>query len=228
MDMLKEAYKNVLNPDQFGKGAHCVRISFRGTGLDVDVSPVIYEGDKHNKGYLINKDSGDRVLTSIPLHLEFIRKRKKKQPEHFRQVVRILKWWNREKKKQDDDFKFKSFMIELICAHLLDKGVDMSDYSKALDEFFLYIVKTGLKDRIYFTDNYTLDKLPKERKHVIEIFDPVNPENNVASMYNESSRLKIVSAAHDAMDAIHEAKFATTKTRAVDLWQQVLGSSFKI
>jgi hypothetical protein len=85
-----------------------------------------------------------------------------------------------------------------------------------------------LKDRISFTDNYTVDKLPKERKHVIEIFDPVNPENNVASMYNESSRLKIVSAAHDAMDAIHEAKFATTKTRAVDLWQQVLGSSFKI
>lgn len=228
MDLLKEAYKNVLNPDQFSKGTHCVRISFRGSGLDVDISPVIYDGDLKNKGYLINKDTGDRVLTSIPLHLAFIRKRKKSQPRHFRQVIRLLKWWNREKKKGDSDFKFKSFMIELICSHLLDNGCDMSDYPKAMEEFFLYIVKTGLKDRICFSDNYSISELPETRNHTIEIFDPVNPANNVACMYDENSRLKIIEAAHDALDAIHEAHYATTKSRAVDLWQQILGSTFKI
>lgn len=87
-----------------------MRISFRGSGLDVDVSPVIviYEGDKEYKGYLINKDTGERVLTSIPQHLEFIRKRKKKVPQHFRQVIRLIKWWNKERKKEDGDFKFNS------------------------------------------------------------------------------------------------------------------------
>ena len=63
---------------------------------------------------------------------------------------------------------------------------------------------------------------------MIEIFDPVNPENNVASMYTENDRLKIVEAAHNALDAIHEAKHSNTKTRAVERWQAVLGPSFNI
>lgn len=228
MERLRDAYKNILKPEQFSPGTHCVRISFKNTGLDVDVSPVIYEGNKDDKGFLINKDSGERVLTSIPMHLKFIKKRKEKSPQHFRQTIRLIKWWNREVKKRDDDFKFKSFMVELICAHLLDNGADMSDYAKSMEDFFIYIVKTGLKNRISFADNYSADQLPKERKSIIEIFDPVNPSNNIASMYNEAHRLKIVAAAHDALDAIQEAKYATTKARAVERWQSVLGSSFNI
>lgn len=228
MDRLKDVYKNILNPDQFSPGTHCVKISFRGTGLDIDVSPIIYEDNDEDKGYLINKDTGNRVLTSIPLHLKFLRARKEKSPIHFVQTIRLLKWWNREQKKMDSEFRFKSFMIELICAHLLDNKIDMSDYTVSMDEFFLYIVKSGLKERIFFTDNYSVDKLSKSRKDIIEIFDPVNPENNVASMYTEKERIKIINAAHSALDAIHEAKFSTTKTRAIERWQEVLGSSFKI
>ena len=33
------------------------------------------------------------MLTSIPMHLEFIRKRKKAQPDDFAHVVRLVKWW---------------------------------------------------------------------------------------------------------------------------------------
>jgi len=225
---LKDAYKNILKPEQFSPGTHCVKISFRGTGLDIDVSPIIYEENEEDKGYLINKDTGNRVLTSIPLHLKFLQERKNKLPNHFRQSIRLLKWWNREQKKLDTNFRFKSFMVELICSHLLDKQIDMSDYSIAMEEFFLYIVKSGLKERIYFTDNYNANKLPGTRRDIIEIFDPVNPENNVASMYTEIERLKIVNAAHSALDAIYEAKFSTTKSRAVERWQEVLGSSFNL
>ena len=45
---------------------HCVRVRFRGSGLDVDVVPVLYEGDVNDYGYLVRKYSGERVLTSIP------------------------------------------------------------------------------------------------------------------------------------------------------------------
>ena len=38
--------------------------------------------------------------------------------------------------------------------------------------------------------------------------------------------MKIIEAAHDALDAIHEAKYATTQDRAVTCWKKLFGPSF--
>ncbi len=128
-DQLREAYKNKnIRPEQIQVNTHCVTISFRGTGLDVDVSPVICENAETDYGNLIKKNSGDRVLTNIPLHLKFIRDRKKKQPHDYRQIIRLIKWWTKNIKNGDENFRFKSFLAELICAHLADKGLSMTDY----------------------------------------------------------------------------------------------------
>lgn len=226
-DRLREAYPNLAS-DQIRIKTHCVTISFRGTGLDVDVVPVLYEGDPEDKGYLIEKETGDRVLTSIPLHLEFIRTRKDAQPTHFAQLVRLVKWWERLQKVQRSNFRFKSFMVELILAHLLGKGVDFSNYPLALEQFFAYIVKTELKEQVYFTDYYLDSAVPNRSSAPIEIIDPVNPANNVAMRYSDEQRLAIIEAAHDALDAINEAHYATTKTRAVARWRDVLGPSFSV
>jgi tRNA nucleotidyltransferase (CCA-adding enzyme) len=229
VERLREAYKGKgVKPEQIQPSAHCATISFSGTGLDVDVSPVIYDGDADDRGYLINKDTGERVLTSIPLHLAFIRKRKNKTPEHFRQLIRLVKWWIKEMKRQDSNFRFKSFMAEMICAHLSDMGTVLKDYPKALEAFFVYIIKSGLKERISFTDNYTSDKLPVSIGTAIEIFDPVNPDNNVASSYTISDRNRIVEAAKDALDALTEAQYANTKGRAEDCWKRIFGPSFNL
>ena len=232
VERLREAYKNKnVKPEQIQPSAHCATISFSGTGLDVDVSPVIYDNGADDRGYLINKDTGERVLTSIPLHIQFIRKRKDKQPHHFRQLIRMVKWWIKEQKRQageGNDFRFKSFMAEMICAHLSDAGTDFSDYTKSLEAFFVYIIKSGLKQRVSFTDNYTKDKLPASTGASIEIFDPVNPNNNVASSYSTADRERIVEAAKDALDAINEAQYANTRGRAVDCWKRILGPSFNL
>jgi tRNA nucleotidyltransferase (CCA-adding enzyme) len=226
---LREAYETKgVKPDQIQPSGHCATISFRGTGLDVDVSPVIYDGGANDRGYLVNKDTGARVLTSIPLHLAFIRKRKDKWPHDFRQLIRLAKWWIKEMKRQDDDFRFKSFMAEMICAHLSDTGTDFTDYVKALQAFFVYIINTQLKVRISFTDNYTSDKLPKPTGAAIEIFDPVNPDNNIVSSYTVTDRESIVEAAKDALDAITQAEYAITKGLAVDCWKRVFGPSFNL
>lgn len=225
-DRLREAYPNLAS-DQFEPQHHCVTIKFRGTGLDVDVVPVLYEGDADDRGYLITQDSGDRVLTSVPLHLKFIRARKDAQPHHFRQVIRLVKWWARLQKSQRTDFRFKSFMIELVCAHLADQGLDMSDYPRALERFFAYIVTSGLKDQIAFTDNFRLSQVVVNADAPIMIIDPVNPSNNVASRYTETDRRVLIEAAHDALDALLEARTADTKGRAVACWQDVLGPGFR-
>ena len=59
------------------------------------------------------------------------------------------------------------------------------------------------------------------------MLDPVNPANNVASRYTTADRDRIVTAAHDALNALGEARFAPTKGRAVECWQTILGPTFK-
>jgi hypothetical protein len=224
-DRLREAYPNHPRENIVPQD-HCVTIKFSGSGLDVDVAAVLYEGEANDVGYLITKDTGDRVKTSVTQHLQFIRDRKD-AAGHFAQLVRLAKWWVRQVKRRQTDFRFKSFMVELIWAHLADGGLDPADYPAAMEEFFAYIVRTELDERIYFTDIYKASALPESTNGVIEIFDPVNPENNVAGRYTTYQRDAIVTAAQEAGDALAEASYATSKDRSVSLWQTVLGPTFK-
>jgi tRNA nucleotidyltransferase (CCA-adding enzyme) len=224
---LKEAF-STLSDDQFEQQDHCVTLTYKTSGLAVDAVPVIYEGEPENVGYLINKNTGDRLLTSVSRHIEFIKKRKDKHPDDFAQVVRLAKWWAKQiKAREGDSFRFKSFMVELILAHLSDKGQKFDDYPAAMEAFFNYILNTDLQERIAFTDYYAASKLPSSTDAVIEIFDPVNPENNVAQRYTESNRQAILMAAEEAADALAEAGYADTRARALERWQAVLGRSFK-
>lgn len=226
-ERLREANPN-MKADQFEPQDHCVKVHFNGSGLDVDVVPVIYDGAADDCGFLVRKSSGERVMTSVTLHLRFMRDRKAKHGDDFKQLIRLIKWWKKMVLRSDADFRFKSFMIELICAHLADRGLALGDYPNAMSEFFTYIVRTELRDRIYFTDNYGTSALPSSSTGAaVEIFDPVNAENNVARNYYEQDRKKIVEAAHAALDALGEAAFATTRGEAIECWQDVLGPSFK-
>lgn len=220
-ERLAEANPN-MKPEQFEPQTHCVTIHFRGTDLDVDVVPVLYEGDEDDCGWLMRKHTGERVLTSIPLHLQFMKDRKRLYGDDYKQLIRIVKWWKKEK-----DLRFKSFMIELLWARLAATGAPLDDYPTALGDFFTYIVKSGLKKRVFFTDHYSAASLPAGNTGVIEIFDPVNPTNNIAKNYGEANRQAIVTAAHEALNAIDEARYATTKTQAAECWQDILGRGFK-
>jgi hypothetical protein len=117
-------------------------------------------------------------------------------------------------------------MTELLLAHLFDNGFDGSDYSKALFEFFAYIRRSGLKERIIFADHYAASDVGSNTA-AIQIYDPVNPDNNVAGQYTEADRRIIVEAAEDAADAIAFARRATMKGDAVAQWQTILGSTFR-
>jgi len=223
---LREAYPQ-MKPDQIKPNKHSVCIKFAVSGLNVDVVPVQYMGDPDDRGYLFALDGGNPVLTSIPLHLAFIRKRKDAHKTNFTQAIRLVKWWVRLQKSKDTEFRLKSFMTEMIISHLADSGASMADYTIALETFFSYLVKSRLKSRIFFTDYYPASKLPGPTGKSIEIFDPVNETNNVADIYDDNHRQKIVAAAQDALEAISEARFATTRGRAIECWQDVLGPSFR-
>ena len=133
-ERLYEANTNMAR-DQFVEELHCVRVNFKGSGLDVDVVPVLYEGEPEDRGYLVRKHTGDRVLTSITLHLKFIRDRKTKYGPEFAELIRITTWWKRVVARNDEDFKFKSFLIELLWAHLADGGLDLVRRLRAMDAY---------------------------------------------------------------------------------------------
>ena len=132
-----------------------------------------------------------------------------------------------QRKAENSSFKCKSFLLELLVAHLADRGAALNDYPQALEGLFSYAVKTGLEERIAFTDYYRTNDLPGSSGAAIEVFDPVNAENNVTDKYARADRQALVEAAEEAADAIREAMYATTKGRAIELWQIVLGPSFR-
>ena len=222
-ERLREAYPQ-KRPGDIECHDHCARIAFKGTGLDVDVVPIIYE-KKNDWGHLTDKYTGEKLRTNIRLHLDFVRKRKGQNP-HFAQVARLAKWWAKQRKDENPGFKCKSFLLELLVARMSDSGSKLDDYPAALEEFFSYIVKTGLAERVAFHDYYPAEAAPGSAGAAVEVLDPVNPHNNVTGDYSAGHRDALVRAAEEAADAIREARCATTMARAVERWQAVLGPSF--
>ena len=225
-ERLRNAFPN-FNHDQVKPQTYSVTVSFSGTGLDVDVVPILYDGDPQWYGSLVSQDDGSFLETSIPLHLEFTKKRKQAQNVHFAQVVRLVKYWVRKNKREKQGFRFKSFMVEMILSHLCDQGLDFSDYPEALQHFFTYVARSNMRERIVFEDYYSSSEVGPMSEPV-QIIDPVNAKNNVSCLYTNSQADDIVDAALDAGDAIDAALAAPTKQQTVYYWQKVFGTIFQV
>lgn len=225
-ERLRKAFPN-FSPDQVKPNTYSTTVSFRGSGLDVDVVPILYSGDADWYGNLVSQEDGSLLKTCIPRHLEFIRKRKLSHGKDFAQVARLIKFWAAKMKREQEGFRFKSFMIELILSHLADQGLDFSDYPEALQHFFTYIARSKIRELIVFGDYYKISSVASSTA-TVKIMDPVNAQNNVSLRYTAAQADSVVEAALDAGDAIDAALAATTKQETVRYWQNVFGSSFQL
>jgi hypothetical protein len=225
-ERLRKAFPN-FKPDQVKPQTYSVTVSFRGSGLDVDVVPILYYGDPDWYGKLVSQEDGSLLATCIPRHLEFIRKRKDACENDFAQVARLIKFWAGKIKRERDGFRFKSFMIELILSHLTDQGFGFSDYPEAMQHFFTYVARSNLRERIVFGDYYRPESAAAFTE-TVQIVDPVNAKNNVSCLYTAAQADAIVEAALEAGDAIDAALAAPTKRETVYYWQKVFGPSFQV
>ena len=215
-----------INKENITKKEYSVSINFDDEGLDVDIVPIYWLKDNWD-GDLVSQVDGSRMRTNIPRHLEFMEKRHKAHPDGFRQIVRLLKYWVNGHKEKNEDFRFKSFMIELIVAHLADnRRLTLTNYPEALREFFDYLQISSLNEVISFND-YGQGGVVKQGKP-INIFDPVNAKNNVAEQYTQRNKDLILDAAMEAAEAIEYANLATTKDEALRQWRKVFGASFSV
>ncbi|MEU0429738.1 CBASS oligonucleotide cyclase [Streptomyces canus] len=225
----RDVYGKTKVAEDFKPSDHAVGITMRGSGLKIDVVPVLYTGEPDDRGYLVTS-GGIKVLTSVTLHLRFIEKRKGKAGDGYRELIRLLKAWIRESKEGDPQLRCKSFLVELLVAHLWDigwngKSLHVDDYPQAIEQVLSYIVRTGLKTPIVFSDYYTADEV-STTTDPIQVWDPVNPENNVARGYTEFDRQRLVNHAKSTLDTLTTAAYATTKSEALDLWRELFGPTF--
>ena len=190
-------------------------VSFLGTGLSVDVVPIIADGSRPDYGWQFNPADGTASQTCPPAHIQFIRDRKDKDRD-FRALVRLAKRW----RNHAELTPLKSFAIELILAHLVDKGSMAGTLERRFEEFLLYIAQSGLQKTIAFPENgWSIGSF----NDPVIIIDPASRTNNVTARITDAERRQIVATAQSSWETAH---FASTEDDA-SLWKEVFGPRFR-
>jgi tRNA nucleotidyltransferase (CCA-adding enzyme) len=190
-------------------------VTFVGTGLSVDIVPVIEDDNRPGYGWQFDIHDGSKIQTCAPCQIKFVRERKK-QDSDFRTLVRMAKKW----RNQAEIKPLKSFAIELIMAHVLATQGSSGSIEQRFRNFLLYIAQSGLKDEISFPENtapFTTFSDP------VVILDPVYSLNNVTSRISEAERKEIVAAAQAAWET---ANFASAEDDN-EVWKEIFGPRFK-
>ncbi|EEN88954.1 hypothetical protein RHOER0001_6635, partial [Rhodococcus erythropolis SK121] len=232
-DRCVEVYGATKEAEDFQISQHAVGITMHGSGLKIDVAPVLYEDDANDLGYLVTR-SGERVLTSVTQHLEFLNKRKNLAGSEYKEFIRLVKQFIARAKLEaaaaGPELRFKSFLAELIVAYLWDNrwnGEDFAvkDYPRAFEQFLGFVVTTELKEPIIFTDYYSESEIPQSYA-AVQVWDPVNPDNNVAGNYTDLDRQRLVDRCSQALDQVSWAAMSPTKSAAVEAWRTIFGPTF--
>ena len=212
-DLLVDQYPN-KSVEDFKIQRKAATVQFVGSGLAVDIVPVIEDDTRAGYGWQFDLSDGSKMETCAPCQIKFVRDRKNADKD-FRTLVRMGKRW-----RNRAEIKLKSFMIELIFAYLLDRDGPEGGIEQKFRDFLLYIAQSGLRETISFPENSAFFR-PQFDDPVV-ILDPVCSSNNVASRVTEDERLEIVAAAQEAWEA---AYFASTEDDD-EVWKEIFGPKF--
>ncbi len=213
-ELLVEIYPS-KQVDDFEIQRKAATVEFVGSGLTVDIVPVIQDAKHPDYGWQFGTD-GSVTLTCAPGQIQFVQTRKNTDKD-FRTLVRMGKRW----RKQAELNALKGFTIELIAAHTLAKWGTAGSLEERFRRFLMYITQSGLKEVISFPEN---TKPLGSFTHPVVIIDPVNSDNNVASRITEEERLEIVAEAKKSWEA---ATLASVDDD-IDGWKVIFGNRFKV
>jgi len=214
-DVLIKLYPNKA-VDDFEIQRKAATVTFVGSGLSVDIVPVIEDPARPGYGWQFDIHDNTKVQTCAPCQIKFVRDRKDADGD-FRTLVRLAKKWrNRIELKP-----LKSFAIELIMAHVLAKNGSAGSIEKRFRDFLLYIAQSGLKEVVTFPENGNVSAVFADP---VVILDPVCNANNVTSRISEDERKEIVAA---ALEAWETANFASTEDD-IEIWKELFGPRFKV
>lgn len=213
-DLLIKVYPN-KSVEDFEIQRRAATVTFVGTGLSVDIVPVIEDESRPGYGWQYDIHDGSKSQTCAPCQIKFVRDRKD-QDSDFRTLVRLAKKWRNHAELS----ALKSFAIELIMAHVLATQGTSGTIEQRFRNFLLYIAQTGLKEPIRFPEN----TMPFWNfTDPIVILDPVNSLNNVTSRISEAERKEIVAAA----EAAWETATLASADNDNEVWKELFGPRFR-
>ena len=213
--LLLKTYPNKAVED-FQIQRKAATVSFVGSGLSVDIVPVIADESRDGYGWQFDLQDGSTMQTCAPCQIKFVRNRKDRDQD-FRTLVRLAKKW----RNQAELKPLKSFTIELIMAYLLDREGADGSIEQRFRRFLLYIAQSELKERIRFPENS--GPLGTFSDPVV-ILDPVCSLNNAAARITETERRQIAGAAREAWET---ANFASAENEN-EVWKEIFGPRFKV
>lgn len=212
-DALIKLYPN-KSVEDFEIQRKAAKVTFVGTGLEVDIVPVIENPNKEGYGWQFDRIDGTKTETCAPCQVKFVKDRKDEDPD-FRTLVRMAKQWRSWK-----GVPLKSFHIELIMAHVLEVNGKAGLLEKRFRDFLLYIAESGLREVIKFPENGWVSHF----SDAVVIIDPVCDTNNVASRITEEERKEIVQIAQESWETAH---FASVEGD-FEIWKELFGKGFKV
>lgn len=218
LNFLLKAYPNKKAED-FKAGEKTVNLVFRGSGLSVDLVPVVPL--KKTPTHVWQPTTGPsptRFVTSVDGQLDFVGRRKSANT-NYTSVVRMLKAW-----KARQELDISSFAVELLVAHLdISRGV-VNSIEDSIVRFFEFVSRD---ERLAVSFDGALGTTPTAET-VAYLGDPTYNPNNVLGRIGDASWEEVRASAESAWETLEFARSKTGKGDTVVLWKEVFGPYFNI
>ena len=214
--LLVAAYPQKSEADFDDSGARTFGVVFRESGLEVDLAPIVALDAESNYGLQYSR-TGDRVKTSVKVHIEHFRSHSALDPL-LASTLRLAKRWSYWQELDG----IASFHLELLLSHLVDRYGAASGLEEGLRRLFLFIMRDLSRgvvpeggDASRFSD-------------AVVILDPANLGNNVAARIELTERDAFVASACTAFETITWAQGLPGKGETVSAWKELFGDNFSI
>jgi hypothetical protein len=216
--------------------ASSVELSFVASKLNYDLVPMLVAPYADHQ--IILKKDGNRRLTSVCKHTEFIRRRTRASDEidgvvKFNECVRLLKWWRYIRIGTASPIEeVRTTLIELLCVSAYDRlSVDRT-YTETLFRWFSWLASlTRQRAAIVFTDYPNIEPIQQDPpgNKLWRVLDPVNPNNNVVHMSWGNIELKEFASwfaeGRDALSRLIAHEKGGNDSRVDEILAELFGNS---
>lgn len=226
-------YANESYPKTEKEPTRCsVLLKFTST-LSYDLVPLFATNNSEEQ--ILVRTTGERILTSVQKHTDFIRSRTEKSRQKkgvvlFNECVRLMKWW-RDIRCADANYlkEVPSMIIELLCAKAFDRFSVQTTYAHTLAEWCAYLAHVVAKrEPVLFTD-FTRS-VGAGSANSWSIIDPVNPDNNLAlrfQSYEVDELAEWFQVARETWNRVIAADLTGDNNRSLEQLVTLFGSPFK-
>ena len=214
--LLAAAYPQKSEDDFDDSGARTFGVVFKGTGLEIDLVPIVSLDEDANYGLQYSR-AGDCVKTSVKVHIDHYRDHSGRDPL-LAPTLRMAKRWRHWQELEG----VESFHLELMLSYLIDREGTAPTLEEGLRRLFLFIMR-DLSRGIAFDGEDT-----SRFADPVVVLDPANADNNVAARIKLAERDALLAAARAAYETLTWAQGLPYKGETVDAWKEVMGDNFSI